>query len=232
MAYAEKNLAPGESIVYRARYHWIYYRTTLALLLVAAVFGLWWWISGQRLQAGPASAVFGMIALAMLAVAVLHFLARRLRASADEFVVTTRRVIRKVGLVSREAQHAPIEKIQDVTVDQGVLARLLGYGTAILETASESGRIVFPDIADPERFRSAIWGQNLGAAPAALGATPAALGAASANAAPAGALPGTFAGSVEVSAAARLVELERLHKEGLVSTEEFARKREEILKAL
>ena len=224
MAYAEKNLAPGESIVYRARYHWIYYRTTLALLLVAAVLGLWWWISGQRLQAGPTSAVFGIIAVAMLVAAVLHFFARRLRASADEFVVTTRRVIRKVGLVSREAQHAPIEKIQDVTVDQGVLARMLGYGTATLETASESGRIVFPDIADPERFRSAIWGQNVGATPA-----PASLAAA---ASPPGALPATFAGSVEVSAAARLTELEKLHKEGLVSTEEFARKREEILRAL
>ena len=227
MAYAEKNLAPGESIVYRARYHWIYYRTTLALLLVAGVFGLWWWISGQRLQAGPASAVFGMIALAILAVAVLHFFARRLRASADEFVVTTRRVIRKVGLVSREAQHAPIEKIQDVTVDQGVLARMLGYGTATLETASESGRIVFPDIADPERFRSAIWGQNPGGTIPVLSATVA-------TAAPpaAGALPGTFSGSVEVASAARLVEIENLYKKGLLTGDEYAKKREEILKAL
>jgi membrane protein YdbS with pleckstrin-like domain len=230
MSYAEKNLAPGESIVYRARYHWIYYRTTLALLLVAAVFGLWWWIAGQRLQSGPASSVFGTIALAMLAAAVLHYFFRRIRASADEFVVTTRRVIRKAGLVSREAQHAPIEKIQDITVDQGVLARMLGYGTATLETASESGRILFPDIADPERFRSAIWGQSPGAtsAPSATsGVAPAAVP----PPAP-GALPGTFAGSVEVSAAARLVEIESLYKKGLLTGDEYARKRQEILGAL
>ncbi|HEV8232681.1 MAG TPA: PH domain-containing protein [Thermoanaerobaculia bacterium] len=224
MSYAEKNLAPGETIVYRARYHWIYYRTTLALLLVAAVFGLWWWISGERLQAGPASSVFGVIALALLAAALVHFLLRRIRASADEFVVTTRRVIRKTGLVAREAEHAPIEKIQDITVDQGVLARLLGYGTATLETASESGRIVFPDIAEPERFRSAIWGQTAGAAPSA--------GAASSTSVPAGALPGTFAGSVQIAAAARLAELEALHTRGLLTTEEYARKREEIIASL
>lgn len=223
MAYAEKNLAPGESIVYRARYHWIYYRTTLALLLVAAVFGLWWWISGQRLEAGATSSVFGTIALVLLAAALVHFLLRRIRASADEFVVTTRRVIRKTGLVAREAEHAPIEKIQDITVDQGVMARLLGYGTVILETASESGRIVLPDIADPERFRSAIWGQT---APAAAPAAPA--GAASS----AGAPVGTFAGSVQISAAARLVELENLHKRGLLTTDEYTRKREEILGSL
>jgi membrane protein YdbS with pleckstrin-like domain len=222
MAYAEKNLAPGESIVYRARYHWIYYRTTLALLLVAFVFGLWWWISGERLNAGGASAIFGTIALVLLAAALVHYFVRRIRASADEFVVTTRRVIRKTGLVAREAEHAPIEKIQDVTVDQGVLARLLGYGTVILETASESGRIVLPDIADPERFRSAIWGQTSPAAPAVPAGLPPASGAAA----------GTFAGSVEVSAAARLVEIENLHKRGLLTTDEYLRKREEILGTL
>ena len=224
MSYAEKNLIPGESIAYRARYHWVFYRTTLALLLVGAVFGLWWWISGQRLQSGPASSVFGTIALALLVAAVVHFLVKRIQASADEFVVTTRRVIRKVGLVAREAQHAPIEKIQDITVDQGVIARLLGYGTATLETASETGRIVFPDISDPEKFRSAIWGQTAGAG--AVG-VPAA-GVASSPAA----VPGTFAGSVEVSAAARLVELENLHKQGLVTTDEYIRKRQEILGSL
>lgn len=214
MAYAEKNLAPGESIVYRARYHWIYYRTTLALLLVAAVFGLWWWISGERLQAGATSSIFGTIALVLLAAAIVHFLLRRIRASADEFVVTTRRVIRKTGLVAREAEHAPIEKIQDVTVDQGVIARLLGYGTVILETASESGRIVLPDIADPEKFRSAIWGQTAGPASAAPAAAPPV------------ALP------APPSAAARLAELEDLRTRGLLSTEEYTRKREEILGSL
>ncbi|HEX9147884.1 MAG TPA: PH domain-containing protein [Thermoanaerobaculia bacterium] len=208
MAYAEKNLAPGESIVYRARYHWIYYRTTLALLLVAAVSGLWWWISGQRLQSGAASSIFGTIALVLFLIALVHFLLRRIRASADEFVVTTRRVIRKTGLVAREAEHAPIEKIQDISIDQGVIARMLGYGTAVIETASESGRIVFPDIADPEKFRSAIWGQTTGGASAA---------AITATTVP------------QPNVASRLAELEDLRTRGLLTTEEYARKRQEIV---
>jgi hypothetical protein len=29
MSYVERNLAPGETVVYRARYHWIYYGTAL-----------------------------------------------------------------------------------------------------------------------------------------------------------------------------------------------------------
>ncbi len=212
MSYAEKNLAPGETIVHRARYHWIYYRTTLALLLVAAVSGLWWWIAGRRLDSQPSARVFGIAALVFLAAAGLHFLVRRIRASADEYVVTTRRVIRKYGLVAREAEHAPLEKIQDVTIRQGIVARVFGYGTVVLETASETGRIVVPDIEEPERFRSAIWGQAPGASAA---------------------LPARATGvSSPPTAGERLAELEDLRTRGLLTTEEYARKREEILSSL
>jgi membrane protein YdbS with pleckstrin-like domain len=215
MSYAEKNLAPGETIVYRARYHWIYYRTALALLLVAAVFGVWWWIAGSLPGAESTSPIFRNVALVFLGAAVASFLVRRIRNAADEFVVTNRRVLRKVGLLAREADHAPIEKIQDITIDQGVTARILGYGTVALETASERGRMVFPDIARPEAFRNAIWGQ---------GATPVGV--------PGGALASTAPATAPPPAAQRLAELEDLRTRGLLSTEEYARKREEILKSL
>jgi len=214
MSYAEKNLAPGETIVHRARYHWIYYRTALALLLVAAVFGLWWWIAKNRLESPGGSSIFGYVALFFLAAAVVTFFLRRVRAAADEFVVTNRRVMRKVGLLAREAEQAPIEKIQDVTLDQGVIARLLGYGTVVLETASERGRIVFPDISRPEAFRNAIWGQAAGPAAAAAAVSPSPLP------------PAT------PSTAERLKQLEDLRTRGLLSTEEYARKRQEILSSL
>ena len=129
--------------------------------------------------------------------------------------MTNRRVLRKLGLFAREAEHAPIEKIQDITIDQGVIARILGYGTVALETASERGRIVFPDIARPEAFRNAIWGQ--GAIPVGV---------------PGGALPSTAPAAAPPPAAQRLAELEDLRTRGLLSTEEYARKREEILKSL
>jgi membrane protein YdbS with pleckstrin-like domain len=214
MSYAEKNLAPGETIVHRARYHWIYYRTALALLLVAAVFGLWWWIAGHRLGSTGGAAIFGYVALFFLAAAVVTFFLRRVRAAADEFVVTNRRVMRKVGLFAREAEQAPIEKIQDVTLDQGVIARLLGYGTVVLETASERGRIVFPDISRPEAFRNAIWGQAAGPAAATT------------------VIPPSPPPHATPSSAERLKQLEDLRTRGLLSTEEYARKREEILSSL
>ena len=212
MGYAEKNLAPGETILHRARYHWIFYRVPLLLFLLAVLLGIASFYANQKAPGEGVARPVGFLALGFAVLAAVLFLARRIRASADEFVVTNRRVMRKTGLVAREIEQVPVEKIQDVTVEQGVLGRMLGYGTVLVETASERmGMLAFPDIARPETFRNALWGRASDAAP-----TP--RNAASAPAAR--------------SPKERLAELENLRQQGLVSQEEYAAKKAEILSHL
>ncbi|HEX7252660.1 MAG TPA: PH domain-containing protein [Thermoanaerobaculia bacterium] len=206
VGYAEKNLVPGENLEYRARYHWVIYRSSLLGLLLALLLaggGIYAW---RVDPADPTGRWIGLTALIFGAIAGIMAIIRRVRISADEFVVTNRRVIRKVGLVSREIEQAPLDKIQDITVDQGWLGRLLGFGTVSLETASERGTLVFPTISEPEGLRNALWGH----APAAASGP--------SLTAPAGLPPGE-----------RLKELDRLRQQGLVSDEEYAAKRREIL---
>jgi len=207
MGYAEKNLAPGETVLYRARYHWVFYRISLLLLLLAVLLG------ASALYAARISPEEGMpsllarnLSIAFFALAGVHFLVRWIRASVDEYVVTTRRVIRKVGLIAREIEQAPVDKIQDITVRQGFAGRILNYGSVVLETASETGRILVPGIARPERFRSVLWGQAAG--------------------------PATEAAPTRSSARERLAELEELKTRGLLSEEEYAAKRREIVSSL
>jgi len=146
-------------------------------------------------------------------VGVLAWLLRWVRAEADEFVVTNRRVIRKVGLFAREIEQAPLEKIQDITVDQGTMGRLLDCGTVTIETASERGSMTFPRIAHPEAFRNALWGQSPGIVAQA---------------------PTSAAGAPTARPATRerLAELESLKQQGLVSDAEYASKRQQILSGL
>jgi uncharacterized membrane protein YdbT with pleckstrin-like domain len=209
MAYAEKNLAPAEKILYRARYHWVFYRFSIVVLVLAAALGIASFSATRSPEGGSVGPLLAYIAAAFVVIALVAFLALRVRAAMDEFVVTNRRVIRKVGVFAREIQQAPLEKIQDITIEQGVFGRMLGYGTVIVETASEKGMLVFPAIAAPESFRNHVWGQ----APA----KPEAVAAAAAAPAP---------------LQARLEELENLKQRGLVSAEEYAAKRQEILSHL
>lgn len=209
MGYAERNLAPGEAILHRARYHWVFYRFSIAVLVLAAALGAASLYAGRAQAGDEVGRPLGLLAAAFVVVALVAFLGLRVRAALDEFVVTNRRVIRKVGVFAREIQQAPLEKIQDITIEQGVFGRMLGYGTVIVETASEKGMLVFPAIAAPESFRNHVWGQ----APA----KPEAVAAAAAAPAP---------------LQARLEELENLKQRGLVSAEEYAAKRQEILSHL
>jgi membrane protein YdbS with pleckstrin-like domain len=213
MGYAEKNLAPGESILYRARYHWVLYRFTIIVLVLAAALGVSA-LYARRAQAGDeVGRPLAYIAAAFVVLALLAFLVRRFRASQDEFVVTNRRVIRKVGFYAREIQQAPLEKVQDISVKQGVFGRMLGYGTVIVETASEKGMLVFPAIASPEGFRNAVWGQAPPAPPVSAATT----------------VPAPASGS---ATRGRLEELDRLKQQGLINDEEYAAKRKEILSHL
>ena len=221
MSYVERNLAPGESVVYRARYHWIYYGTALLLLFFALLLGLASIYSNQ-VSSGDETVprVVGFMAIGFLILAAGTFLVRRIRASADEYVVTNRRVVRKYGLVAREVEQALLEKIQDVTLRQGVIARLLGFGTIVVETASETGRLVFANISNPEAMRTALW--NQAAVPGR------------ASVAPAVAMPAPTVSGPPARPAIRerLAELEELKGRGLLTEEEYAAKRKEILGSL
>jgi threonine dehydrogenase-like Zn-dependent dehydrogenase len=92
---------------------------------------------------------------------------------------------------------------------------MLGYGTVIVETASEKGMLVFPSIASPESMRTHIWGQG----PAGI----ATAAAAAVSPAPAPA---------SVPAQKRLEDLQSLKQRGLVDDEEYAAKKKEILSHL
>lgn len=206
MGYAERNLAPGEAILYRAHYHWIIYRTAALLLILAVLLGLSSLYASRVARHPETGRWIALMAVVFLALAAGAFFVRWIRARADEFVLTSHRVIRKVGLIAREIQQAPVSKIQDITVQQGYVGRALGYGSVVLETASETGRLAFPFLSDPEAFRNQLWGQ--------------------------GTVPDGTAADPGRAPSRRLSELEELRRQGLVTAEEYQAKRREIVERL
>jgi uncharacterized membrane protein YdbT with pleckstrin-like domain len=80
------------------------------------------------------------------------FIAPLIDKYSDEFVITNRRVIVKTGLISRKTFEMNHSKIESVNVDQGIIARILGYGTIII-VGSGGTREIFPKIKNPLEFR-------------------------------------------------------------------------------
>jgi uncharacterized membrane protein YdbT with pleckstrin-like domain len=75
-----------------------------------------------------------------------------IRRKTDEFAITNRRIIIKTGLVGRKTLEMNLNKIESVNVDQGILGRILGYGT-IRINGTGGTKETFPQILNPLEFR-------------------------------------------------------------------------------
>jgi len=144
MSYVEENLMPGEQVEYQAHVHWIVYTPVALALFIAIIF----FIVGANPDASFATGfgVFFLLAAAAGAVAAY------VRKKSSEFAVTNRRVLIKVGLLSRHTVELLLHKIEGIGVDQPLSGRLLGFGTIVV-TGTGGTRERFDKIADPLEFR-------------------------------------------------------------------------------
>ncbi|MGH2418489.1 MAG: PH domain-containing protein, partial [Candidatus Limnocylindria bacterium] len=82
----------------------------------------------------------------------------------QEWLITTRRVIRAEGVLNKSMSDSSLEKINDARLDQSVFGRIFGYGTLDILTAAEelggSNVADFPMIADPIEFKKAMLDQK------------------------------------------------------------------------
>ncbi|HET8541292.1 MAG TPA: PH domain-containing protein [Anaeromyxobacter sp.] len=83
------------------------------------------------------------------------FVAPLVARATSEFAVTNRRVIIKVGLVSRRTIELNLEKVESIGVEQTVLGRILAYGTIVV-VGTGGTKEPFRGIADPMGFRRAV----------------------------------------------------------------------------
>lgn len=69
-----------------------------------------------------------------------------------ELAITNKRVVIKVGLISRKTVEMNLNKIESITVDQTILGRILGYGSIIINGTGGT-KEPFSNIRDPLAFR-------------------------------------------------------------------------------
>ena len=143
MGYIEANLLPGETVVQRARLHWIVFLKAVAVIIVGLAL----------LVVQPI--VGAVIAGVGLIMAVPPFLER----TTSEFGVTSKRVIIKVGLIQRRTLELLIRQVEAISVDQSIMGRVFNYGSVTL-SGTGGVRGVFHNIAAPLDFRRKIQSQT------------------------------------------------------------------------
>jgi hypothetical protein len=81
-----------------------------------------------------------------------------IRYTSSEFAVTNKRVLSKLGFIERESDETLLSKVEAIAVDQGILARVLGFGTVTI-TGTGGTEESFPRISQPLELRRQIQSQ-------------------------------------------------------------------------
>ena len=145
--YTTATLQANERPLYKTTIHWmvlvgpiVWASLSLIIILPIAMFASW-------------KGYYWGWALLLIPIALL--LSAAIAVKTSELVITDRRVLIKVGFIQRQTFEMFISKIESVAVVQGMVGRLLNYGTVEIRGTGGSSES-FATIAAPLQFRDAI----------------------------------------------------------------------------
>lgn len=203
-SYLRQLLGKNEQIILVARQHWLVLvgeilSESVLTLALIVLISLVWQLTGNSLVA------FGYLLLLFPLVSLWRDV---LIWANQQFVVTTRRIIQLEGVLHKHITDSSLEKVNDVKLTQSVWGRLLNYGDIEILTASELGINLFKRIAAPIKFKTVMVDakEKLG-----------------------GDSSGGGARSATPDIPAMIAQLDNLRKQGVLTEEEFGKKKAELL---
>lgn len=104
-----------------------------------------------RWEYGPAI-VATVITFGLLAPVILYMWLRR---RCTEYAVTSRRVVTKTGILSRNTDELRLASIESVQVRQGIAQRMCGYGNVVV-TGRGNQTVTMVNVLEPARVKTRI----------------------------------------------------------------------------
>lgn len=159
-----KGLEPGEQVITVTRPQPRKLAGPAAAFIAApaaAAFASAWTLRGEASRLMPVISAdwTPWIVLACIAAAAWIWLAyclpRLLRWQGTRFILTSRRIVARYGMVRRRDEQVNLASIRNVTVHQSVLQRILRSGNISLETGYQ-GVVVLQDVPEAARFRDFV----------------------------------------------------------------------------
>ncbi len=208
--YIQRMLAQGERIQVITRQHWfvvasaIFFESVLILIsIIALVAGVFF-----THLASIYKLIIFLACMGIIIIMGLSMLRDYMIWWNRQFIITSLRVIQISGVINKNLTDSSLEKVNDVKLSQSVLGRIFGFGDVEILTASEIGVNLFHRIGNPVGFKTAMVNakqeleQNVG---------------------------GGGAVREREDVPSLIAQLDQLHKQGVLTDEEFARKKQELL---
>lgn len=156
MAYPDDLLSEGERVVVHKHPHFKMLVVPFLVLLITIGAGIW--LATLAMDATPPWDMVWLIAIGAvgLLLIVWLFLTPFVRWRTTHFIVTTDRLIAREGVLKRTGIDIPMSRINSVRFEHGLIDRVFGCGTLIIESASDEP-LTFEDIPKVEQVHTHIY---------------------------------------------------------------------------
>jgi uncharacterized membrane protein YdbT with pleckstrin-like domain len=88
--------------------------------------------------------------------AICYFVFKYYSWKYDLWVVTSHRVIDEFGVFNIKSKESPIDKINNVSYQQSLIGRMMGFGNVQIQTAAEMGETSYTNISKPQKLKEAL----------------------------------------------------------------------------
>jgi len=151
----DRSLAGGEESVAVLHPHW----KTLAVPVLLTFVVVAVLLAGEVLIPQNKAAGIERLVLAVVAIVLLMWwlMYPVLVWRTTVYEVTTRRLRLRDGILTRNGRDIPLSRITDVSFRKGVLDRLLGCGTLVVESAGEHGELTLNEIPHVEQVSALLF---------------------------------------------------------------------------
>ncbi len=207
MAYPRNLIQDGETVALDLRPHWWYFSRNIftAIPLVIAMVLVFGELDGDARK--YTGILVGVVAIVWAGWLVLEYL----QWTMTYFVVTSRRVIYRTGVLSKKGVEIPLERINNINFHQRIIDRIIGAGDLDIESAGRDGQTHFDFIRHPDGVQNEVYRQM------------------EARNMPTYASPPVAATPSPADVPAQIEQLAKLRDEGHISPAEFEAKKAQLL---
>ena len=157
MAYPKNLIQDGETVALDLRPHWWYFSRNILtgiplLILVVLV------LANVDTDGTFGKGTYWVVTLVFLAWAAWLVL-KYFQWAMTYFVVTSRRVIYRTGVLSKKGVEIPLERINNINFHQRIIDRIIGAGDLDIESAGQDGQSHFDFVRHPDGVQHEIYRQ-------------------------------------------------------------------------
>jgi membrane protein YdbS with pleckstrin-like domain len=152
VAFQSQELA-DDQVVFTVRptmlFVWIWYVIASLIVLAATVVVA---LLAKTVPTSAAVIVILIVAAIVFSIPIYKHIVRR----REVFTLTNHKLEMRYGIIARTVRNIPLRNIQDVTVTATAIQRLLGIGSIVIDSASESGKIWLSEVPHPDHYADLI----------------------------------------------------------------------------